>query len=82
MSATGLYVGVPFANTRAGRVDHYLYSNIAAGTLYFRNQAYNESSNSAYGYAVAVSGDYVIIGARIKNDPNDNSGAAYIYRYK
>lgn len=82
LSNTGLYVGVPFANARAGRVDHYLYGNIAAGTLYYRNLAYNESTNSGYGYSVAVAGDFVIIGARIKSDPNDNSGAAYIYRYK
>ena len=82
LSATGLYIGVPFANARAGRVDFYQYAGIAAGTLYFRNLAYNESTNSGYGYSVAASGDYVVIGARIKNDPNDNSGAAYIYKYK
>lgn len=80
LSSTGLYVGVPFANNRAGRVDHYLYSSI--NTLYYRNLAYNEGANSGYGYAIAVSGEFVIIGARIKSDPNDNSGAAYIYRYK
>ena len=80
LSATGLYVGVPFANNRAGRVDHYLYSSI--NTLYYRNLAYNEGANSGYGYAIAVSGEFVVIGARIKSDPNDNSGAAYIYRYK
>ena len=80
LSSTGLYVGVPFANNRAGRVDHYLYTNI--NTLYFRNLAYNEANNSGYGFAVAASGNNVIIGARIKSDPNDNSGAAYIYRFK
>lgn len=82
LSSSGLYIGVPYANARAGRVDHYLYAGIAAGTVYFRNLAYSESGNSAYGYAVAASGSDVIIGARIKNDPNDNSGAAYIYRFK
>ena len=82
LSATGLYIGVPFANTRAGRVDHYLYAGIPAGTLYYRNLAYNDTANSAFGHSVAASGNYVVIGARIKNDPNDNSGAAYINRFK
>ena len=82
LSATGLYIGVPFANTRAGRVDHYLYAGIPAGTLYYRNLAYNDTANSAFGHSVAASGNYVVIGARIKNDPNDNSGAAYINKFK
>lgn len=82
LSATGLYVGVPYANNRAGRVDHYLYAGIAAGTLYYRNLAYNETANSAFGFSVAASGNYVVIGARIKNDPNDNAGAAYINKFK
>lgn len=80
LSSTGVYVGVPMANTRAGYVDYYLYSNL--GTVYYRIQAYNATSNSAFGWSVAASGNDVIVGARIKNDPNDNSGAAYIYRYK
>lgn len=82
LSATGLYVGVPYANNRAGRVDHYLYAGIPAGTLYYRNLAYNETANSAFGFSVAASGNYVVIGARIKNDPNDNAGAAYINKFK
>lgn len=82
LSPTGLYVGVPYANNRAGRVDHYLYAGIAAGTLYYRNLAYNETANSAFGFSVAASGNYVVIGARIKNDPNDNAGAAYINKFK
>ena len=82
LSASGLYVGVPYANNRAGRVDHYLYAGIPAGTLYYRNLAYNETANSAFGFSVAASGNYVVIGARIKNDPNDNGGAAYINKFK
>lgn len=82
LSSTGLYIGVPYTNTRAGQVNHYLYADIVAGRNYYTNLAYNQSGNSAFGYAVATSGSDVIIGARIKSDPNDNSGAAYIYRYK
>lgn len=82
LSATGLYIGVPYANNRAGRVDHYLYGGIPAGTLYYCNLAYNETANSAFGFSVATSGNYVVIGARIKSDPNDNAGAAYINKFK
>lgn len=80
LSSTGIYVGVPMANGRAGYVDFYQYSNV--GTAYYRILAYNTTSNSAFGWSVAASDSDVIVGARIKNDPNDNSGAAYIYRYK
>lgn len=80
LSSTGLYVGTPGANARAGRVDHYLYTNI--GSVYYRNIAYNTVGNADFGSAVAVSGSDVVIGSRIRNDPNDNSGAAFVYRYK
>lgn len=82
LSTTGLYIGVPFANTKTGNVDHYLYADIAASKLYYRLLAYNGYTNSSFGNAIAVSGSNVVIGARIKNDPNDNSGAAYIYQFK
>lgn len=80
LSSTGLYIAYPYSNGRAGYVDHYLYS--ALDTVYFHLIAYNEIANSAFGWSVSASGSDVVIGARIKNDPNDNSGAAYIYRYK
>lgn len=80
MSSTGIYVGNPGVNARAGRVDHYLYSDVSK--VYFRNIAYNSVGNADYGNAIAASGNDVLIGSRIRNDPNDNSGAAYIYRYK
>jgi hypothetical protein len=79
-SSTGFYVGSPGVNGRAGRVDHFLYSNL--GAIYFRNIPYNMVGNADFGNAIAASGSYVIIGSRIRNDPNDNSGATYIYRYK
>lgn len=80
LSATGLYVGSPLASTRTGYVDHYLYTDLA--NVYYHAVSYNETPNSAFGWAVAAAGNEVIIGARIKNDPNDNSGAAFIYRSK
>ncbi|MFZ3231319.1 MAG: hypothetical protein WA160_14010 [Pseudobdellovibrio sp.] len=80
LSSTGIYIGIPYSASRAGGVDHYLYS--ALTKPYFKNAAYNATANSAFGWSVSASGNNVAIGARIKNDPNDNSGAAYIYRYK
>ncbi len=80
LSASGIYVASPLATARAGYVDHYLYSNLAAP--YYRIKAYNGTANSAFGWSVSASGNDVLIGARIKNDVNDNSGAAYIYQYK
>lgn len=80
LSSTGIYVGSPLASTRTGYVDHFLYSDLA--NVYYHAVAYNETPNSAFGWAVAASDSDVVIGARIKNDPNDNSGAAFIYRYK
>lgn len=82
LSNTGLYIGAPFANTKTGYVDHFLYKDIAAGTLYFRLLAYNSFTYSGFGYSIAATDSDVVIGARIKSDPNDNSGAAYIYRFK
>lgn len=79
-SSTGFYVGSPGVTGRAGRVDHFLYGSL--NSVYFRNIPYNMVGNADYGNALAVSGSYVIIGSRIRNDPNDNSGATYIYRYK
>lgn len=79
-SSTGFYVGTPGVDGRSGRVDHFLYGNL--NSVYFRNVPYNMVGNADYGNAFAVSGNYVIIGSRIRNDPNDNSGATYIYRYK
>lgn len=81
-SSQGIYMGNPGANGRVGSVDFYLHGDIAAKKLYFRHLAWNGNNNSDFGNAVAASGSDVVIGSRIKNDPNDNSGAAYIYRYK
>jgi hypothetical protein len=80
LSSTGIYIASPNDSARAGYVDHYVYGNLA--TVYFRLAAYNGTANSAFGWNIAASGNDVAVGARIKNDPNDNSGAAYIYRYK
>lgn len=80
LSTTGVYVASPLAATRTGYVDHYLYSNLDA--VYYHAVAYNETSNSAFGWSLSAAGNHIAIGARLKNDPNDNSGAAYIYRYK
>lgn len=80
LSSTGVYVASPYGTARTGYVDHYLYSKI--DSVYFHLMAYNGTANSAFGWSVAASGNDVVVGARIKNDPNDNSGAGYIYRYK
>jgi hypothetical protein len=80
LSSSGIYIGIPGLTGRAGRVDFYNYSN--TNTVYFQLSAYNATTNSDFGNVIAASGNDVVIGSRIKNDPNDNSGAAYIYRYK
>ena len=80
LSSLGLFIGSPYSNTRTGLVDFYKYDSLAKP--YYRALAYNSTVNSAFGWSVAAAGNDVLIGARIKNDPNDNSGAAYIYRYK
>jgi len=80
LSSLGIFIGSPYSNTRTGLVDFYKYDSLAKP--YYRALAYNSTVNSAFGWSVAAAGSDVLIGARIKNDPNDNSGAAYIYRYK
>lgn len=88
LSTTGVYASAPLFTTadgqRAGIVNFYLYAGIVKATaeLKYRIYATNETANSAFGWSISTSGNYIAVGARIKNDPNDNSGAAYIYEYK
>ncbi len=81
ISKNGLYLGAPLANTRKGFVDFYKLD--ALDKPYYRIISYNQQPNSAFGWAIAANNSSdVVVGARIRNDPNDNSGAAYIYQFK
>jgi hypothetical protein len=88
LSAAGVYVGAPLftgdGGQRTGYTNYYLNAGITqtAPQIKYRIYATNETANSAFGWSIATSGNQIVIGARIKNDPNDNSGAAYIYESK
>lgn len=57
----------------------YIY-NLSTGALVHTLSNPNPSSTDRFGYSVAISGDYAIVGASQEDfDTNDNSGKAYIY---
>ncbi|MBX9769398.1 MAG: FG-GAP repeat protein [Bdellovibrionales bacterium] len=80
LGSGGVFVGGPYRNGRAGFVDYYLTGNL--NTASYRMVNWNQTSNDAFGWALSVSGNRVFVGARIKNDPLQSSGAAYIYEMK
>ena len=41
--------------------------------------ASDEAANDYFGFDVAISGDTVVVGARLDDDDGDNSGSAYIF---
>ena len=59
----------------------YIY-NVTTGALLFtldNPNAYSTSANDNFGYSVAISGNYAIVGAYNEDDAGGTSGRAYIY---
>ncbi len=55
--------------------------NLWAQEAYLK--ASSTDSDDQFGYSVAISGDTIVVGARLEEDPGDvtlNSGAAYVFR--
>ena len=80
LSANGVFIGGPYRNSRGGFIEYYLNSSL--GTIAYRLVNWNQTSNDAFGWAIGVSGNRVLVGARIKNDPQQSSGAVYAYEMK
>lgn len=76
----GLFFSVPFANNRAGYVNYYQYTNLTA--ISYRLYGLDTVVNNAFGWGLGVSGNNVIVGANIKNNPEASSGAAYAFLMK
>ncbi|MCK4378070.1 MAG: hypothetical protein KAW01_01930, partial [Deltaproteobacteria bacterium] len=74
-------IGTPGDNNRQGSVS--IFSRNQDGTnawgLVIQLSAFDGSSNDVFGNSVAISGQYVIIGAPGNDDSGTDAGAAYIY---
>lgn len=89
--SAGMYTGAPYEGyrgvSRAGAITFSAMSVItsANGQIamnaanIFKLGSYETSSNSAFGWAIGVSGNNIVAGARIKSDPQNGSGAAYMF---
>ena len=82
LGADGIYIGTPQVTGNIGIVIYQKYTEMANAANSYRLHALNESGNAAFGYSIAVDNGNVIIGARTRNDPGDNNGAAYIFELK
>ncbi len=76
----GLFFSNPYGNSRAGMVNFYKYS--ALGTVSFRLFGLDTVNNDAFGWGLAVSGSNVVVGARVKNNPEATAGGAYAFLMK
>lgn len=83
-TTSGLLVGCPYCNNRAGQAWYYAFdgSGNIPTAVSFLVFALNDAANDGFGYSVATSGTDIAVGAHIKSDPNNNSGAAYVYGMK
>ena len=85
VSVSGDYaiVGAQFeddGNTSSGKA--YIYNVTTGGLLYTLNNpnAYGTSADDRYGYSVAISSDYAIVGVPLEEDAGGTlSGKAYVY---
>lgn len=82
ITGSGILVGAPYRNSRAGQVYYYATAAIAgkkASRIHY-SQALTAQDN--FGSFIDVSGSDVLMGARSKSSPNTGAGAAYIYLMK
>lgn len=87
LSSDGLFVSQDGVNTREGNVSFYKDSRLtglsaasmAYGSSDFVLFGLDKSASNDFGYAISVSGNNVLIGARVKPSPNVGGGAAYVY---
>lgn len=81
---SGLLVGCPFCGgTNAGVVFYHKLTSLSVGVAAdFRLFNLNQGANDGFGFSVGISGSDVVAGASTKTDPNNGSGAAFIYSMK
>ncbi len=77
VNTDGLFYSVPNGNGRAGFVEFRRFSSVS--NLAYRLNAINTAANDSFGWAIGVSGNDVIVGAAVKNNPEANAGAAYMF---
>lgn len=74
-------IGTPGDNNRKGSVS--IFSRNQGGTnawgLVIQLSAFDGNSNDDFGSSIAISGEYVIIGAPGNDDSGTDEGSAYIY---
>lgn len=80
MDNTNILIGCPYCATRGGMVYSYKVANLSA--TYFALFNSNQTANDGFGWSVALANDQVVVGARIKNDPSQSSGAGFLYTLK
>ena len=72
-------VGAPYnddGSTNSGSA--YIF-NVSTGTELHKLVASDANQNDYFGYSVAISGNYAIVGAPYNNDGGTDSGSAYIF---
>lgn len=93
VSGDTVVVGAPEERSNTTGVNGDQGNNVTSGAgaayVFVRDggvwsqQAYLKASNTAggdlFGYSVAVSGDTVVVGARLQDGGNGDSGAAYVF---
>jgi hypothetical protein len=84
VSGDTIAVGAPFdggAGPNSGAVYVYAFDGVE-WTLEQQLVAFDAAAGDAFGSAVAVSGDTIVVGARADNAPASDSGSAYVYHLR
>ena len=78
ISGNIVVVGAPYEDTGAGGAGAaYIFDT--NGNQLHKLQASDKEANDNFGYAIAISGDKIVIGAPYEDTGGSNSGAAYIF---
>jgi outer membrane protein assembly factor BamB len=83
MSGNYAIVGAPAEDDAGGTSSGkaYIFNATTGALIHTLNNpnAYSTSEVDLFGYSVAISGNYAIVGARLEDDAGNNSGKAYIF---
>ncbi|MDZ4841147.1 MAG: Calx-beta domain-containing protein [Hyphomicrobium aestuarii] len=79
VSASYVVVGAGYDDTGATDAGSVYVYSASTGSLLHTIHNLSPESGDQFGNAVAISGDYIVIGAVADNNGGDNAGSAYIY---
>lgn len=80
LNDAGLFFSNPYGKSRSGYVDFYKYGNLSG--IAFRLFGLDTVNNDAFGWGLAANSTNVVVGARVKNNPEANAGAGYMFTAK